>query len=346
MTRTKINFLFFLMITCSGFLFESCVYDYPEYEWIPQSITLNIKTDADWLSDIEIPYTKSGSENIGFQYTIKIYPSGSQTKPVKELTIYQEGLNNNEISTSLNLTPGNYDVRVWADVCDMSDHKSLFYDDSDFAAITYLSPYQGNTNLKDAFIGFATLTIPESCEQENIRKDITLSRPLARFKFISTDVDAFIEKQVKEGKIPTSSENLASSDNLASQYQPFYDELSLYSVRVIYPLYIPSAFNIFQDKPVNSLTGISFIGNVSVLNSEEALLGFDYVMTGNNSTSVQLALEIYDAQNKLVSSIGTLNIPIEKNHTTIVYGNFLTTLRNDGVSVNPDFEGEYNIEIK
>ena len=62
---------------------------------------------------------------------------------------------------------------------------------------------------------------------------------------------------------------------------------------------------------------------------------------------VQLAVEIYDRQTgEKIGSSATITAPLKRGKTTEIRGRFLTSKADAGVGINPDFDGDYNIEIK
>lgn len=59
-----------------------------------------------------------------------------------------------------------------------------------------------------------------------------------------------------------------------------------------------------------------------------------------------LAAEIYDPDNELIGRVNTINVPTKRGRNTTVRGRFLTSKATGDVGIGPDFDGDYNIEIK
>ena len=301
-------------------LTTSCVHEWPEEAEIKHNIRLTVHNETEWLPDSVITLTRGNESDLAINYIFRVYPTGSTSGAVKEFSVIREGLQREDFTTELQLTPGNYDIWVWSDVCDAGSGKSIYYDYSNFSTISYLKPYEGDTNNKDAFRGMTSVEVECSYDEgPTIEATVNLERPFARYEFIATDYAEFVKNGSKaEGT----------------------------TVKVIYPTYMPSVFNNFTNTPIDSWTGISFSGGVTEINADEALMGMDYVFVNGKESSVQVALEVYDSKGTKIGNTGIIDVPTVRDRTTIIYGKFLTTLRQDGVGIDPDFEGEYNIEIR
>ena len=314
--------------------FSSCINEKPDKN-CNVAVTFNVTTDTGWLPDYDFVYSRTddiGADDIEMEYIFQIYNQGETSNPVKSFSMYRDDLTSGPFSVDLTLNAGNYDVYVWSDFYDASKSAPLFYNANDFGAITYLTPYKGDSNLKDAFRGATSFTVKGGVHAS---VDINLSRPLARYKIIATDLDDY--------------ENLS-------------EVIDSYTVMVVYPLFMPAVFDNFIDKPIDSWTGISFPSTMEILwgdgnQTEEdpeagylsggiqgVELGMDYVMMNGESSNVQVALEIYDDTGKLVGNSSTFSIPTVRNRTTLVYGDFLTTTEGGEITINPKFDGQYNIE--
>ena len=90
---------------------------------------------------------------------------------------------------------------------------------------------------------------------------------------------------------------------------------------------------------------VSYDGSITQLDDGEALLSFDYVMVNGHESSIPVAVEIYDGKT-LIANTGAINVPIVRNRLTTVRGKFLTSRANEGVGIDPGFDGDFNIEIK
>lgn len=321
----RIN-LHLILICLFSLAFTSCINEYPHPEKCIYNVTLNVHSQTDWLPDYEMDVTRS--EATGITYQFKIFESGTTTFPILEKTIVSDDLSRADFSIYLPFHQGKYDIYVWSDFCDASG-TSLFYNSSDFAGITYKSPYQGDSEYKDAFRGATSIYIDYTMEGQPIVKDIILSRPLARYMLIASDVEDFIGSEA------------AQAVNTKSYNASMFDD---YLGVVRYPLYMPAVFNNFLNKPIDSWSDVSFSGQLKNIGNGEVLVGMDYVMINGEESSVQLAVSILDPSGMEISASGTLNIPIKRGRTTLVYGKFLTTPGEGNITIDPEFKGQYNIE--
>ena len=324
----------------AAILLSSCVHQFPEFEEA-NTVVFNVVQQTEWLPDYIMDISRAdGSADINIRYDFKIYPKGNTTDCVKAFSIYKDDLTRQDYTTSVVMLPGEYDVWCWSDYCYASDDSPIYYDDTNFASITYIKPYEGDTDLRDAFRGMTSFKVvaPGLEEPVPVQATIELTRPLARYKFIATDLAEFIDRESTRGK-------LSPDGGIYAGDGPRWSKLSDYTVKVIYPMYMPAVFDNFKNNPVDSWTGISFNCTMLQLSADEAQLAMDYVYVNGEESGVQVMLELYDPDGTLIARTNTITVPTKRDRTTLIYGKFLTTLRTDGVGINPDFDGEFNIEL-
>lgn len=332
----------FATAACATVAFSSCVNEWPHPEDLTYNVKLLVHSETDWIPDYYMD-TRAEQE-LDIVYEFKIYKAGDTSAPVQQFSMYSFDFTRADFTVDVNLAPGSYDVYVWSDVCNASTGNSLYYDSQNFAAVTYLQPYRANSNNKDAFRGMKNFTILDPMDlQPEQTEVIVMQRPLSRYIFVATDLEDFINNEMSRGKM----RGLASRDGgYDINSRDVQEELASYTIKVIYPLYMPAVFDVYSDKPYDSWTGVTFDGAISPLSATQAALGMDYVMINVEPSSVQVALEIYDNEGMRVGGTSTLNVPILRDRTTIIYGDFLTSDEDAGVVINPDFDGQYNIEYR
>ena len=320
----------------------SCVHQFPEQEDNEFEVVLSVVQELDWLPDFVMDITRADAAGYNIRYDFRVYPKGNTTYPVKEFTIYKEDLTRQDYVTTLKLMPGDYDLWCWSDYAYAASGEAVYYDDADFSGITYIKPYEGDTDMRDAFRGKTSFTVedPGMMEPVPVGAEIVLTRPLARYKFIAEDLADFIDRETTRGKW-----SIDASDFVLTDGGPRWARLNDYTVKVVYPLYMPSVFDNFKNNPIDSWTGVSFDCVMEQLSDTEARLAMDYTYVNGQESSIQVQLEIYDPDGLLIARTATITVPTERDRTTIVRGKFLTTLRNDGVGIDPDFDGDFNIEL-
>ena len=332
-----------LMLTlCS----TSCVHQFPDMDELDHNVYIHVLQETEWLEpDYEMTLSRSGgTDDLEIRYDFRVYHAGKTSGPVREFSVYSNDMRRQDFYTSLALNPGDYDLYVWSDYAETSTGDPLFYDDADFSHISYIKPYMGDTDLRDTFRGMTSFSVKASYSNvDKVEAEVTLRRPMARYKFIATDLADFIDRETTRGML-MAPENQADLET-SPEKSPQYAKLSDYRIKIIYPMYMPAVFDNFQNNPIDSWTGVSFECSMKQLNQDEAQLGMDYVYVNGEESGVQIMLEVYDPAGMLIARTNTLTVPTKRNRTTLIFGKFLTTLRNDGIGINPDFDGEFNIEI-
>ena len=161
---------------------------------------------------------------------------------------------------------------------------------------------------------------------------LEMERPVAKYRFIATDLKEFTELRLKD-----------TDGDLNAAVPPI--DLTQYKVVVSYDGFLPSIFNLTTDRPVDAITGISFSAPLTQLTDEEVEMAFDYVLVGPQEGGVNLSLTIYDEAGKLVSAVPSMVVPLQRGQLTTVRGKFLTSRSEGDVSIDPSFEGEFNLQI-
>lgn len=262
-------------------------------------------------------------------------------------------------TVTISLPPGSYRYVVWSDYVEAGSDADLYYDTSDFSEIALRSAgspseayiHRGNSPWRDAFRGEGSFRVgadgamyapdDRDCASPLAEAVITMRRPLARYVFVTTDLSDFISRH---GLRPLSDEVDTES---SPRPLPTVD-LSDFRVVFRYTGYMPSVYNAHIDKPVNSITGVSFDGAITRADDgNTAELGSDYISVNGHETSVQVAVDVYDRNTGTrVASTNPITVPLVRNRLTIVRGRFLTSKAGSSVGISPGFKDDINIEIR
>lgn len=245
----------------------------------------------------------------------------------------------------LDLPEGEYIALAWIDYVD-ADHpdSDLYYSTSDLSNISILGDdHPGNSHYREAFRGSVRFAVDAEGNALDIESrteiqyiPLVAERPMARFEFITTDLNEFVKDNIN--KYSTEGE-LAAGGTVG----PNLDD---YIVVFRYTSYMPSVYNCHQNRPVDSDLGIYFHGHMQQINQTDAVLGFDHVFVNGTETNVQVALDVYHARTgELLVTTSTVTVPLKRNHHTTVRGKFLTTNAGSGVTINTAFDGQYNVQI-
>ena len=224
-------------------------------------------------------------------------------------------------SVTFRIRVGEYRFVVWTDYVEEGSVADLFYTSDKFEHIGFASEaHFGNEDMRDAFTGSLTAVVSD----ENFEATVTMSRPMAKFAFVTNDLQDFIVR--------------AMQTRGAS-------ELDGYSLVFKYNGFMPSAYNLHAGGTTDSGSGYSFTSKITQISETEAELGFDYVFVNDHETVVSVYVEVYDADGNHLSTSVPVDVPLMRSKLTTVVGNFLTSDASGGVFVSPGYDGEHNIII-
>ncbi|MCD8387843.1 MAG: FimB/Mfa2 family fimbrial subunit [Bacteroidales bacterium] len=345
LTRIGVAALMLLECNCVHQFGDDYVEPEPEPPTPDGPTVLRIKLEHETSMPLlaQITNTRARAEQeYDIRHTINIYPLESKAdnrvssrSPIKTLTATYPLLLGLDRTIEVEIDPGNYNVLVWTDYVPVGTTDDYHYITSDFSEITLSTEreHQGCEQYRDAFKGSYMPYVPSG---ETTEITIELERPMAKFYFIANDLREFADYMAKlDGRsVPEPFDSRAEIDT------------ERYQVVFRYAAYMPCVFNIFTDHPADSRQGVSFKGQMRLIDTEEMELGFDYVFTNGIDTSVAVAVDIYDTDGTLLARSDAINVPLKRSHYTEVRGPFLTSRSNESVAINPEFDGEFNIEIK
>ena len=332
------------VITCWAILcalVTACdVHEFPEPPVPPVELSLDLKFKLGLgiLVDFKTIYIETRADETPFEarYQLRFHPLLADGSFDRDSCIAyafsHDELEVLNFEAPLSLVPGQYHCRAWVDFVPTDSVADYFYNTTDFDAISLRMPYVGNTDYRDAFCGVQNFEVflPELMPEQTLQME--MERPLAKYRFIATDLKEFAEMRLKE-----------SGGDLTAAVPPI--DLSQYKVVVTYDGFLPSVFSLTTDRPVDALTGISFSTPLTQLSDEEVEMAFDYVMVGPQEGGVNVSLAIYDTTGKLVSAVPSMVVPLQRGQLTTVRGKFLTSRSEGAVSIDPSFEGEFNIQL-
>ena len=333
-----------LYLIISLTLLSACdVHEWPEApEFVKLHLRLNYETDmVEWnhtydnstISEQGLGATYDNSQDSGImRYIIRTYPmTKSSQEFVQEFVLTKDVVDGYNHNVTLDILPGNYNIKVWADLVESKDNEYP-YDATSFAQIKLLGSHKGSTNYRDAFRGSKDVSLELSIDaRQPDTLDIVRQRPVAKFEFVTTDVVKFI------GKEATRIANQAGGN--ATQSIDIED----YKVVFYYVGFMPNTYSIITDKPVDSATGVMFESSMKMLSDTEAQVGFDYVFANNNESAVTVQIGVYDSVGEQLSLTEPIEVPVKRSHHTILKGMFLMSDAAGGVAINPNYDGNHNI---
>ena len=273
---------------------------------------------------------------------------------------------------------GSYRFYVWTDFVLAGTRSDYFYNTTSFRRISLRGAHEGNNDFRDAFSGSADLKVIRRGSKETPSTvTVQMRRPLAKFEFITTDLQEFITKTIEamirkeeaeaaakagetkseggdnpEDITPIESDTKTDGDTKSDDdtksdgdtKTPVVD-LEKYKVVFFYSGYMPNAYNMMEGKPCDSATGVKFSSAISAIDSHDARLGFDYVFVNGKESSVMVTVGLYDEEGTQLSISRQIEVPLKRSMLTTVRGSFLMQNTGGGVAIDPGFEDEFNIYI-
>lgn len=301
----------------------------------PTLVTLDINIEISLEAYLEFqlyesPVKSEESEGIYLRTIIELYDKEDLSTPMitqTDYTLYSE-IEEYNLDFSADISAKEYTLAVWCDIVDKwGDGDNFFYTGSTLSQVKYLEPYQGNTELKNAFSHVVDIDLTPYQDRwyGTYEFDVELERPQAMFEIISIDLEKFIDER---------------GESLDSDV-----DYNNYRVEVIYDGYMPYGYNVLTEKPNEAQQGISYVTNLEILSASEARLAFDQVFVNHTESGVNVSLVVYDELGEVVAEVSSQTITVNRNMKTVVKGEFLTSDYVPGIGIDPSFDGEYNIVI-
>ena len=346
---------YLLIVLCSILTLAGCdIHEFPEGEH-DVDVTLNLVFKYDLPQYKIIDYrTRSGADAVKsispdyeVRYTVDFYREDNNTaEPDYRFKFTGTDVDDLNRAEHVLVAPARYKILAWTDFVDKST-RTPFYDIVDMKNITFHgdnpdvtvftgSSYVGNNDFKDAFRGEEPLDL-SAFNQNGSHAEVTVNmeRPMAKFNIIATDRDELIAFWLKQ----LAARGIDTKGDIETE------GLDLFHVRIFYNGYLPSVFSNFGNRPVSSDTGIVFEGSIKEFEDGDAELAFDYVMVNGQESSVNISIAIYDDQWDEISVISGVDVPLLRSHLTTLRGKFLTAGTQSGISINPEYDGEFNVFI-
>lgn len=319
----------FPLLTAILVLAGCTVHEYPQGPAAGDPVvdlTLALRPDKPLPEYQTVDFVTKSGEQTSARYVIALYKYNGdvlEETPAVSMVRLESSIANQ--SYTVQVPNAKYRVLVWADYA-KADGNSLFYDAASFTEVSLTNgTYYGGEPLRDAFC--VAQDLPLNILQSNraaYTATLTLTRPNAYIKFIATDRDAFLKSL--NGKVST--------------------DLSKYSVKISYPLFMPCTYNVSAGRSTDSRTGVSFTVPMEQLSDGTVSLGADWVFAAEEQNSVTVSLAFYTPEGALIATVDNLDVPVCPGAVTTVRGPLLTNgMSNSGISINPGFDGEFVIEI-
>lgn len=323
------------MIAVMAAAFVSCLHEYPDTQTpadVLVEFSFELSEDMPELKDAyNSPETALSGEDYDFRYQVRAYrklPTGGYAKePLYGFTFYKDDVQDLRYRQTIAVQEGSYRLLVWVDYVKNASEEDLYYDTKDFSRIELLGEdHVANTVAKDVFIGEADIeAVRFGSYAEPVKALIELSRPVGKYVIISEDLEEFKKQQLSAG------------NGQIVNIQDFYAVIT-------YRSYMPDAFNLTNGKPIDAHGGVSYKSPVIETGTNEACLGFDYVLIPEETT-ISISVAFYSKDGSLLTDTGTFDIDLKRGHVTKVIRKYLTGSIGGGLGIDTDFKGDNNIYL-
>lgn len=358
MKRLRYILLLLLVAILTGC--DATIHEYPDTEFRPDivTVTLNLEFDTEMPLYKQQQHTRTNnlkSSDFDIRYIVNVYPASAYRQVngdvVASYTFTKAEVDSWDNTVQFELERNFYDFVVWADYVDADSEADKYYNTSDFNLISLNGALSGSNDFRDAFIGYGKYDL--TAEPAPYTYTIPMERPMAKYRFISTDVDTFISRmmEIKKKRLEASrgedEETKADTEDTKVDTKVEVD-INDYYVVFRYAQYYNTAYNALLNMPAAPDMGYSFTSTIQQLSDTEAEIGFDYVFVGED-TKVWVALEIYERSKEgddvKIGGVDKFLVELSRSKLTEVRGKFLTSQEDGGVGINPDFDGEITIPI-
>lgn len=337
----SIHRLYILIVSVVLSVSSCYVHQFPDDGTLAEvNIQLYYDTDLPPFLTLEVDsmLTKSSSE-MDLRYILRFHRKLSDGSYAREseysYTFTKDDVTDLNHNVTMYVPEGEYRLLVWSDYVLQGTDEDYFYDTQNFSGvIVNTDPYTGNDDSKDAFTGAVDVEVIRYGSQEDpVRAVVNMRRPLAKFVFITTDLDDFITKMIE----------LYGEETGEPLDQTI--DLEAYDVIFFYKSFVPTEFNMFTDKPVDAKTGLRFQSKLERISETEAEMGFDYVLVNGTEIEIIVAVGLFDKEGNQLSMSTDITVPIVRSKLTTVRGSFLMQEAGGGVYIDSSYDDEFNIFI-
>ncbi len=358
-------------------LSSSCaVHEWPDTLPADATLKLDFNTAMPQFIVLDVNDTRASKDSRDYEirYVVEAYrklgDNSFAETPYGRYVFTKDDVSELDNEVTVSIDEGTYDFYVWTDFVEKGTGRDYFYDTRNFRKISITGEYEGDNDFRDAFVGHKELTVERlGASVPPVSGTVEMERPLAKFEFITTDLQEFITKVISDmnkknkdtksadtqvnadddvGAAGSSGDDTKAEDDTkgdGDSKSPVVD-LKKYNVVFYYTGYLPSVFNMRDNKPCDSSTGVSFSSDITLIDEHNARLGFDYVLVNGKESSVMVAVGLFDEDGVRLSMTNPIEVPLKRSMLTTVKGSFLMQDTGGGVAIDPSFEGEFNIVIR
>ena len=282
-------------------------------------VTLNLTFPSPLLPDF-IPLRSAGAERL--RTVAEVYEKGTENRFLRKEAFVAPTSTEGVYQLELVLPSGEYDLRLWSDYA--SDEKvDNHYLTTNMQMVKILGKdlYTANTDARDAFTQTAGLTVANI----DLSKDITMLRPLAKYRLVATDV-----KQFK---------------NLAAKYG--FPPIEDIAIDVRYDGFLPTSYNTVTKKPNGSEQNYAYVSVLADVTDTEAQVGKDFIFVNGDQSQVEITILIKNKNTgKTISKVSGVKVNYRAGYLTTVRGDFLTGGATGGdINIDTEWDEDFTVEF-
>lgn len=321
---------YILLAAGAALMLSSClVHEFPEgIEEVDVAINLDFQDVLTPFKTVTKAHQKSAEDNCRIRYTLNAYEyfgAAYDKKPRYSAVYYKDDPSSPANTLHFILPSGKYKLLLWVDyIYDYDDQGVSFWDPADLGKVTISNEYYGASDRRDAFRGELDIDISDfHATGMSSLHVMPMHRPLGKYVIVATDRQDFLTK------------NLTKAG---------YD-FSSFTAVVDYQQFFPSAYSCFYDRATGSSTGISYSCYLDEKENGEVEMAFDYVLLAEQESDLVLNITLFDALGENLGTVRNVIVPMKRNGLTTVRGSFLTKGTVSGISIDPGFAGDHNVNI-
>lgn len=312
----------------------SCVHEYPVNGGVDPTLSdirISLTTTPTFMEDAAVQ--DEGLDHLYF--VVEFHKDDFGPSPVirREVGKAKDGDNSATIELHEQLPSGKYRCVAYAVAAGDTDGSESIFQLDDLSDIGFEDDYPGNTHAKECYESRFDMSLSFEEWNQSIELAQQMTSPMGGVKIISTDAEDFIKHEMNRLQLTSSGTGTSSW-----QWENYY-------VIWKYDFYYPVRYNAYTGLPNKAETEVSFRAGIVPHTDTDVSLGFDYIFVNGDASKVNVTLEVYDKDNTLLNTYSGIEIPLERGKMTTIEGEYLTRRKDQGIGIDPGFEGDINITL-
>lgn len=257
------------------------------------------------------------------------HPSGDKKR--YETTLFRNNASSEPIPVRLpwKLPPRRYELSIWSDCVDSSDSTEVYFKAADLHNVTIIDRQPDMNNILSippllCASASETLDLREHRENRNVKINVAVNAasPVGMIKIVAEDTDLFT------GYHPEVA------------YNP-----KTYSVELKFTSRYPAAFNVVTGEPSRYLTSATFSSPLLIPDASASTLISVPVFPSPEGETLTADITIYNSARSIISRSKDVIIPVCRDRTSIVKGDFLSNFFSNPIKVENEWADEIIIDL-